>query len=128
MILLLSGIYNRPARRRPAATYKPLLSHRRLCCEGTVQQLIRTLEGRLSEPEAARNASRSGQVFSEEWNDPLISGIGWVSELVERSPVTDSAIPILVRCSLWGDCATADQGNSDRRRLCHSLRSSPVPC
>jgi hypothetical protein len=46
------------------------------------QQLISTLEGRLSEPEAARNAYRGGRVFSEEWNDPLISGIGSVSELV----------------------------------------------
>jgi ATP-dependent DNA ligase len=52
------------------------------------------------------------------------------SEMLQpgAAAVTDRAIPILVRCSLWGDCASAVQGNSDRCRLGHSLRSSPVPC
>jgi iron complex transport system substrate-binding protein len=27
--------------------------------------------------------SKRPRVFFEEWDDPLISGIGWVSELVE---------------------------------------------
>ncbi|HEX3430959.1 MAG TPA: cobalamin-binding protein [Rhizomicrobium sp.] len=46
--------------------------------------LAAELEARL---EAARQQSRALQrrpkVFFEEWDDPLISGIGWVSELVE---------------------------------------------
>jgi iron complex transport system substrate-binding protein len=33
--------------------------------------------------EQARALPRRPRVFFEEWNDPLISGIGWVSELVD---------------------------------------------
>jgi len=42
------------------------------------------LESRLAE--ARKRAERLPQrprVFFEEWDDPLISGIGWVSQLVE---------------------------------------------
>jgi iron complex transport system substrate-binding protein len=48
------------------------------------QQLVGTLEARLAEvrSRAARLPKRP-RVFFEEWDDPLISGIGWVSELVE---------------------------------------------
>jgi iron complex transport system substrate-binding protein len=48
------------------------------------RQLIGTLETRLVEVRrrAARLPKRP-RVFFEEWDDPLISGIGWVSELVE---------------------------------------------
>ena len=48
------------------------------------EQLVGTLEARLAE---ARNRAeylpKRPRVFFEEWDDPLISGIGWVSELVE---------------------------------------------
>jgi iron complex transport system substrate-binding protein len=48
------------------------------------EQLVIALEARLAE---ARNTAeclpRRPRVFFEEWDDPLISGIGWVSELVE---------------------------------------------
>jgi iron complex transport system substrate-binding protein len=33
--------------------------------------------------------SRRPRVYFEEWNDPLISGIAWVSELIERAGGTD---------------------------------------
>jgi iron complex transport system substrate-binding protein len=48
------------------------------------QQLVGTLETHLAEvrSRAARLPKRP-RVFFEEWDDPLISGIGWVSELVE---------------------------------------------
>ncbi len=48
------------------------------------RQLVGTLETRLAEvrSRAARLRKRP-RVFFEEWDDPLISGIGWVSELVE---------------------------------------------
>ena len=48
------------------------------------RQLVETLETRLAEvrSRAARLPKRP-RVFFEEWDDPLISGIGWVSELVE---------------------------------------------
>ncbi|HKM74036.1 MAG TPA: cobalamin-binding protein [Stellaceae bacterium] len=47
------------------------------------EQLVGTLEARLAEARK-RGASlpERPRVFFEEWDDPLISGIGWVSELV----------------------------------------------
>jgi iron complex transport system substrate-binding protein len=48
------------------------------------RQLVGELEMRLAEVrERAECLSRRPRVFFEEWDDPLISGIGWVSELVE---------------------------------------------
>jgi len=48
------------------------------------EQLIAAFEARLAE---ARNRAeclpKRPRLFFEEWDDPLISGIGWVSELVE---------------------------------------------
>jgi iron complex transport system substrate-binding protein len=48
------------------------------------RRLVEMLETRLAEvrSRAARLPMRP-RVFFEEWDDPLISGIGWVSELVE---------------------------------------------
>ncbi len=48
------------------------------------EELVQNLQSHLKEIEAkaARLASRP-KVFFEEWNDPLISGIGWVEELIE---------------------------------------------
>jgi iron complex transport system substrate-binding protein len=47
-------------------------------------QLVRDLESRLAEARRhAERLKRRPRVFFEEWDDPLISGIGWVSELVE---------------------------------------------
>jgi len=47
-------------------------------------QLVRGLENRLAEGRKhAARLKRRPRVFFEEWDDPLISGIGWVSELVE---------------------------------------------
>ena len=48
------------------------------------RRLVETLETRLAEvrSRAARLPKRP-RVFFEEWDDPLICGIGWVSELVE---------------------------------------------
>ena len=47
-------------------------------------QLVALLEARLAETRnRAERLPRRPRVFFEEWDDPLISGIGWVSELVE---------------------------------------------
>jgi iron complex transport system substrate-binding protein len=47
-------------------------------------QLVTGLESRLAEARKhAEILERRPRVFFEEWDDPLISGIGWVSELVE---------------------------------------------
>ena len=46
--------------------------------------LVASLQARLDAVrEASVKRARRPKVFFEEWDDPLISGIGWVSELVE---------------------------------------------
>ena len=51
---------------------------------GRARQLVGTLETRLAEArKRAESLRKRPRVFFEEWDDPLISGIGWVSELVE---------------------------------------------
>jgi iron complex transport system substrate-binding protein len=48
------------------------------------RQLLGMLETRLTEVRnRAEHLPKRPRVFFEEWDDPLISGIGWVSELVE---------------------------------------------
>lgn len=52
--------------------------------------LARTLEARIAavEEETRRRRYRP-RVYFEEWDDPMISGIGWVSELIEVAGGTD---------------------------------------
>jgi iron complex transport system substrate-binding protein len=46
--------------------------------------LVERLEGGLREvSEAAKGFARRPRVYFEEWDEPMISGIRWVSELVE---------------------------------------------
>src|ERR1700757_109459 len=48
------------------------------------RQLVETLAARLAQARTrAECLPKRPKVFFEEWDDPLISGIGWVSELVE---------------------------------------------
>jgi iron complex transport system substrate-binding protein len=47
-------------------------------------QLVGTLKARVAEAQyRAECLPKRPRVFFEEWDDPMISGIGWVSELVE---------------------------------------------
>src|SRR6187549_1562193 len=46
-------------------------------------QLAGDLEQRVARVAATPRASPKPKVYFEEWDDPLISGIGWVSELIE---------------------------------------------
>jgi iron complex transport system substrate-binding protein len=46
-------------------------------------QLARGYEARLAEVAASARGRPRPKVYFEEWDDPLISGIGWVSELIE---------------------------------------------
>ena len=51
---------------------------------GKADELARALEQRLaSARERAARLPRRPRVYFEEWDEPMISGIGWVSELVE---------------------------------------------
>ena len=54
------------------------------------EELVETIETRLAEArKRAVCLPKRPRVFFEEWDDPLISGIGWVSELVEIAGGTD---------------------------------------
>lgn len=47
------------------------------------EALARSYEARLGEVAASVRRRWKPKVYFEEWDDPLISGIGWVSELIE---------------------------------------------
>jgi iron complex transport system substrate-binding protein len=51
-------------------------------CEREAEKLLNEFRERLAPVE---NVTRRPRVYFEEWNDPLISGIAWVSELIERA-------------------------------------------
>ena len=46
-------------------------------------QLAAFYEQRLAEIASTPRPGKTPKVYFEEWDDPLISGIGWVSELIE---------------------------------------------
>src|SRR5215468_2092585 len=50
---------------------------------GKAEALARSYEDRLEDVAAAARGRPRPKVYFEEWDDPLISGIGWVSELIE---------------------------------------------
>jgi polyphosphate kinase len=54
---------------------------------GRADEIIAEME-RALEPVHVNGAARP-KVYFEEWPDPLITGIGWVSELIERAGGTD---------------------------------------
>lgn len=47
------------------------------------ERLARSLEARVADVNHAAKATRRPRVYFEEWNEPMIAGIGWVSELIE---------------------------------------------
>jgi iron complex transport system substrate-binding protein len=49
------------------------------------EALVRDYEVRLAEAQASTRGRPRPKVYFEEWDDPLISGIGWVSELIEAA-------------------------------------------
>jgi len=63
---------------------------------------------------AAAALPRRPRVYFEEWDDPLISGIGWVCELV-RIAGGDDIFPELGRAALGKDRILADPGEVVRR-------------
>jgi len=53
-------------------------------CQDKAEALAAQLEAGLTRVrERAAGFARRPRVYFEEWDDPLISGIGWVSELIE---------------------------------------------
>jgi len=62
------------------------------------EALVQRLQAGLDEvAAAAARLPRRPRVFFEEWNDPLISGIGWVSELIGIAG-GDDVFPELAAC------------------------------
>ena len=62
--------------------------------EERAQQLATSFEQRLASVAATSRGQPKPKVYFEEWDDPLISGIGWVSELIEIAGGED-ALPKL---------------------------------
>lgn len=59
-------------------------------CPEKTDTLTTTLEARIAIIAAeTRDRTTRPRVYFEEWDDPLISGIGWVSELIEIAGGTD---------------------------------------
>jgi iron complex transport system substrate-binding protein len=58
--------------------------------------LVAQYERRLADIAAIKRAGPRPKVYFEEWDDPLISGIGWVSELIEAAGGID-VFPQLAR-------------------------------
>lgn len=57
---------------------------------GKAEALARRLEARVAAvAHETRDATRRPRVYFEEWNDPMISAIGWVSELIDVAGGTD---------------------------------------
>jgi iron complex transport system substrate-binding protein len=51
-------------------------------CDREGEKLLNEFRERLA---PVKNVTRRPRVYFEEWNDPLISGIAWVGELIERA-------------------------------------------
>jgi iron complex transport system substrate-binding protein len=83
---------------------------------GTATMLIAGLEERIEQ--ARQNASRIARrprVYFEEWNGPLISGIGWVAEIVAIAGGED-CFPELSRHHLAKERIIADPTEVIRRK------------
>jgi len=58
---------------------------------GKAEALAHMLEARVAAvARETKNAARRPRVYFEEWNDPMISAIGWVSELIEVAGGVDA--------------------------------------
>ena len=80
------------------------------------RQLVDSLEKNLSEvKEASRSFKRRPRVYFEEWDEPMISGIRWVSELVEIAGGED-VFSELSRSQAASGRTIADPGEVVRRK------------
>ena len=76
--------------------------------------LAQTFEARLTQSrERADALPRKPRVYFEEWDDPMISGIGWVSELIEAAGGIDTFKNLSAREERQGPHPAARRG--DRR-------------
>jgi iron complex transport system substrate-binding protein len=66
------------------------------------EALARDHEARLAEARASTRGRPRPKVYFEEWDDPLISGIGWVSELIEIAGGEDVFVELRAQKSAKG--------------------------
>jgi iron complex transport system substrate-binding protein len=84
-------------------------------CESRARALAATLEAGLGAVrERAAALRRRPRVYFEEWDDPLISGIGWVSELIALAGGED-CFPELAGQALGRNRIIADPAEVPRR-------------
>jgi iron complex transport system substrate-binding protein len=86
-------------------------------CEREAELRLQEFRERL-EP-ISKLASRP-RVYFEEWNDPLISGIAWVSELIERAGGDDIFPELRAKRSAPERVVSPEQGS--RRKARHHSR------
>jgi iron complex transport system substrate-binding protein len=80
---------------------------------GTADALARSLEQRLTQTqERAASRRERPRVYFEEWDEPMISGIGWVSELVEAAGGIDVFKNLAAHKSAKERIVTAEQVNA----------------
>lgn len=73
-------------------------------CAEKADRLARDLEARVETARAETEArTHRPRVYFEEWDEPMISGIGWVSELIEIAGGTD------IFADLAGEAAAKDR-------------------
>jgi iron complex transport system substrate-binding protein len=73
------------------------------------EELARSLEQRLTQARERRaQLPRRPRVYFEEWDEPIISGIGWVSELVETAGGVDVFQNLSAQKSAKDRIVTAD--------------------
>jgi len=84
-------------------------------CADQGRALAQELEAGLTQVRlSAASLPRRPRVYFEEWDDPLISGIGWVSELIELAG-GDNCFPELAREALGRNRIIADPLEVPRR-------------
>ncbi|MBL8847829.1 MAG: cobalamin-binding protein [Hyphomicrobium zavarzinii] len=79
-------------------------------CTGKADALARTLETRLAGiAEQAKGRTTRPRVYFEEWDAPMISAIGWVSELIEIAGGTDVFADLRAKAAASERVVTSEQ-------------------
>lgn len=79
-------------------------------CLDKAEALARMLEARIDEvAEASKSRATRPRVYFEEWDSPMISGIGWVSELIEIAGGTDIFADLSTKAEAKDRIVTSEQ-------------------
>lgn len=79
-------------------------------CPDKAETLANSLEGRVRDvASAAQGRAHRPRVYFEEWDSPMISGIGWVSELIEIAGGTDIFADLSTQAAAKDRIVTSEQ-------------------